>query len=81
MKDDDLIKEKEALGSRIQNLRVNTIDPKTQKQISQEELALRSNVSEKTIGEIERGETNPKLETLLMIARGLKTSIKELFNY
>ena len=81
MKNDDLTKEKKALGARIQQLRLRIIDAKTQKHISQEELALRSNVSEKTIGELERGETNPKLDTLLLISKGLKTSLKELFNY
>lgn len=80
MKKDDLNYAKKALGLRIQFLRSKIIDQKTNKQISQEELALRSNISEKTIGEIERGETNPKLDTLLMIAKGLNTSLKDLFD-
>jgi DNA-binding XRE family transcriptional regulator len=37
--------------------------------ISQEELGLRAGVAKKTIGEIERGVTNSKFETLLMISK------------
>ena len=57
------------------------IDPSTNKPISQEELGLRTGNAKKTIGEIERGNTNPTFETLFKIARELKVPIIELFNY
>ncbi|MBW4361051.1 helix-turn-helix transcriptional regulator [Flavobacterium sp. NAS39] len=79
MINDNFIAEKEALGIRIQVLRQRIINPDTGKPISQEELGYISNVAKKTIGELERGVTNPKLETLLMISKGLNVSIKDLF--
>ncbi len=81
MSEKNFIKEKEALGLRISALREKIIDPKTNKSISQEELGLRTGNAKKTIGEIERGNTNPTFETLLKIARELKISINELFQY
>lgn len=79
MNNDNFISEKEALGIRIQELRQRIINPDTGKPISQEELGLISNVAKKTIGEVERGVTNPKLETLLMISKGLNVSLRDLF--
>lgn len=81
MSEKNFIKEKEALGLRISALREKIIDPNTNKPISQEELGLRTGNAKKTIGEIERGNTNPTFETLLKIARELKISINELFQY
>ena len=81
MTNDDFRLEKKALGIRIQELRQNTISSSTEKPISQDELGLRSSIAKKTIGEIERGETNSKLETLLMISKGLNITIKELFDF
>ncbi|MBP2283065.1 DNA-binding XRE family transcriptional regulator [Flavobacterium sp. CG_23.5] len=81
MNNDDFTLEKIALGIRINELRQKILNPINKKPISQEELGLIANVTKKTIGEIERGETNPKLETLLMICKGLNVTIKELFNF
>jgi DNA-binding XRE family transcriptional regulator len=81
MNDDNFTLEKKALGVRIQELRQKVINPSTNNYISQEELGLRANIAKKTIGEIERGETNVKLETLLMISKALNVNIKELFNF
>ncbi|SEA25591.1 DNA-binding transcriptional regulator, XRE-family HTH domain [Flavobacterium gillisiae] len=81
MNNDNFTLEKNALGTRIQELRQKVINPINKKPISQEELGLIANVTKKTIGEIERGETNPKFETLLMISKGLNITIKELFNF
>ncbi|PKD17740.1 XRE family transcriptional regulator [Salegentibacter salinarum] len=75
------IKEKKALGLRIIELREKIIDPRTNKVISQEELGLRTGHAKKTIGEIERGNTNPTLETLLLIAKELNVTINELFQF
>jgi DNA-binding XRE family transcriptional regulator len=81
MDNDKFTLEKIALGIRIQELRFRTINPITNNPVSQEELGLRANLTKKTIGEIERGETNAKLETLLVISKGLNITIKELFNF
>ena len=81
MKNKIFYKEKEALGYRIQELRERIVNPKTNKPISQEELGLRSGHAKKTIGEIERGNTNPTFETLLLISKELNVSINELFDF
>lgn len=81
MNKDHFTSEKIALGIRIQELRQKTINSSTSNPISQEELGLRASIAKKTIGEIERGETNSKFETLLMISKGLNITIKELFDF
>lgn len=81
MNDDDFTLEKKALGNRIQELRQKIIDSSSNNPISQEELGLRAGVAKKTIGEIERGVTNSKFETLLMICKALNINIKELFDF
>ncbi|GAA3642643.1 helix-turn-helix domain-containing protein [Flavivirga jejuensis] len=74
-------REKEALGYRIRELRSKVINPDTNKYISQEELSLRTGHAKKTVGEIERGNTNPRYETLLLISKELQVTINELFNF
>lgn len=74
-------KEKEALGYRIKELRSKVINPDTNRHISQEELSLRTGHAKKTVGEIERGNTNPRYETLLLISKELHVTINELFNF
>lgn len=49
--------------------------------ISQEELALKSELNRTYIGDIERGEKTPSLITLSKIANGLGITLKELFDY
>ena len=49
--------------------------------ISQEQLALKSELNRTYIGDIERGEKAPTLVTLSKIANGLGISLKELFDY
>ena len=73
--------EKEALGYRIKELRSKVINPDTNRYISQEELSLRTGHAKKTVGEIERGNTNPRYETLLLISKELHVTINELFNF
>jgi transcriptional regulator with XRE-family HTH domain len=60
------------LGKRIRSLR------KTQGW-TQEELAEHADLSHKYIGEVERGEVNPSLDTLLGISNALKIDVAELF--
>ena len=43
--------------------------------ISQAELARRSRMTRKAIGQIERGTTNPTLETMTLIAAGLRCEL------
>ena len=74
-------KEKEALGYRIKELRSKVLNPDTNEYISQEELGLRTGHAKKTIGEIERGNTNPTYETLLLISKELNVTMNELFNF
>ncbi len=81
MKKKSFINEKKALGYRITELRKKVINPDTGKPISQEELGLRTGHAKKTIGELERGNTNPRYETLLLLSKELKVSINELFNF
>ncbi len=69
--------ENEALGYRIRELRENYVNEK----ISQEELGLKTGNAKKTIGEIERGNTNPTYETLLKISKELDLTINELFDF
>jgi len=48
--------------------------------ISQEELAMRSNLDRTYISGIERGVRNPSLTALLSLAEGLGLSISQLLN-
>ena len=54
---------------------------RAEKGISQEYLALQSGINRTYIGEIERGEKSPSLNTIAKIASGLNISIKTLFDY
>jgi transcriptional regulator with XRE-family HTH domain len=60
------------LGARIRELR-------TKKQWSQEEFADICDIHRSHMGEIERGETNVTLSTLLVVTRKLEITISSLF--
>ena len=81
MKDLTFTDAKKALGYRIFELRQKIINTETGKPISQEELGLRTGLVKKTIGELERGNTNPEFETLLLIIRELNVTQQEFFNF
>lgn len=81
MKDNTFSNTKKALGYRIFELRQKIINPETGKPISQEELGLRTGLVKKTIGELERGNTNPEYETLFVIIRELSVTQQEFFNF
>lgn len=81
MKDYTFTNAKKALGYRIFELRQKIINTETGKPISQEELGLRTGLVKKTIGELERGNTNPEFETLLLIIRELNVTQQEFFNF
>lgn len=59
-------------GKRIAYLR-------NEQNISQEELAFRCGLHRAYVGFIERGEKSPTLNTVAKLAKGLNTSIKNLF--
>ena len=48
---------------------------------SQEELAFRCNFSKNQIGNIERGEVNPTLSTIIQLSEQLAFPIPELLNF
>jgi transcriptional regulator with XRE-family HTH domain len=60
------------LGARIREMR-------TKKQWSQEEFADICDIHRSHMGEIERGETNVTLSTLLVVTRKLEITISALF--
>lgn len=60
------------LGKRIRTLR-------KLRGLTQEELGEKSGISYKFIGEIERGEVNPSLNSLIQIARALGIHVSEFF--
>ena len=51
------------------------------KKMSQIKLAENANLNFNFIGQIERAETNPSLQTLISIAEALDVDIKELFTF
>ncbi len=75
------IKSQKALGYRIFELRKMIINTETGNPISQDELGLRTGLAKKTIGEIERGNTNPEFKTLVIICRELNVTLKEFFDF
>ena len=52
---------------------------RTRQHLTQEELAERCGLSQKFIGEVERGVANPTIETVSQIAAALAVGIAELF--
>lgn len=59
------------IGKNVRKLR-------EKKGITQEHLAFEAGLNRAYVGYIERGERNPSTETLVKIARALKTSPKDL---
>ena len=60
------------LGKRIQYLRSN-------RKMSQEDLALECEINKNYLSDLERGCRNPTVKVLARIARGLGISLSELF--
>lgn len=59
-------------GNKVREIR-------TSKHMSQEELAYRSNLSPAHLGQIERAQKNPTIDTIAKIAAALETPISDLF--
>ena len=49
--------------------------------MSIEDLALECEINRNYLGDLERGKRNPTYKVLLKICKGLKISIKHLFDY
>jgi len=47
--------------------------------ISQSDLAIRSNMDRSHLGKIENGQTNPSIKSLFLIARALRVPMSSLF--
>ncbi len=79
----DFIKKKKELGKHVLKLRKGIKSSEyADRYISQQELSDRSEyLSKKTVGEIERGDTNPSFETLLALAMVLEVHPKELLDF
>lgn len=54
---------------------------RTSRHLSQEELAFQCNMQASHIGQIERGQKNPTLDTLQKISKGLNIPLTELLNF
>lgn len=63
-----------ALGSKIRELRL-------QQNMSQEDLANEADIPLSQIGRIERGENNPTISSLYVIAQALKVDLKVLLDF
>ena len=61
------------IGERIHDFRV-------QRKMSQEELALASEIHPAYLGRLERGEKCPTVDTLYKVSQGLKIPLSELLN-
>ena len=61
------------IGKRIQRFR-------TQRKLSQEALALASEIHPAYLGRVERGERCPTVDTLFKISQGLKVPLSELLD-
>lgn len=61
-------------GNRLRTMR-------TEKKMSQEELSFRAGISAAHLGQIERAEKKPTLETIGKLAEALEISLPELFAF
>ena len=65
------------MGKRTKNLRMKAA--RAGKDLSQEELAKRCNVSRQTISAIEKGDYNPSVYLCIAICKALDKTLDELF--
>lgn len=61
-------------GNRVSDLRLKT-------GLSQEAFAFKCSINRTYMGELERGEANPSLATIIKIANGLGISKQQLLDY
>ena len=65
---------KEMIGSRIQEIR-------NKRGITQDQLSEKVGISSKYLSSIERGKENPRLNTILKLARSLDVKLDEFFTH
>ncbi len=65
-------------GPTLRKIGLRIREARTQLRLSQEQLAESSNLSSTYVGRLERGEKQPSLETLVVVARCLKVSPVDL---
>jgi len=73
VEEEELHKVQIKLGAAIRKIR------EEKDQYSQSKLAVEIGMSVNQVARIERGETNPTVKTLSLIAKALKVNVKELF--
>ena len=73
MEETEINKVQKKLGATIRNIR------EEKDQYSQSKLAVEIGMSVNQVARIERGETNPTVKTLTLIAKALMVDIKDLF--
>lgn len=69
----DFIMNNYSVGKRIRELRIR-------KRLSQEQIALRAEITTAYLGQIERGEKNPTVKSVEQISNALGISLSELFS-
>jgi len=69
-----MMKIEQRFGKRVRGLRLA-------RRLSQEKLAFISNMHRTYLGSIERGERNPSLKNIALIAKALEVSLSELFQF
>ena len=62
------------VGARIKELRL-------EQDLTQLDLAIKSNVDERQIQRLENGETSPTLKTLYKVSHGLNVPIEQFFKF
>ncbi|WP_342262272.1 MULTISPECIES: helix-turn-helix transcriptional regulator [unclassified Spiroplasma] len=70
----DVMNVKIKFGQQIRQLRINL-------HLSQEELAYECDLNKNYVSDIERGERNISLQSIAKLAKGLKVSLSELFDF
>lgn len=73
MEEKEINKVQKKLGATIRKIR------EEKDEYSQSKLAVEIGMSVNQVARIERGETNPTVKTLTLIAKALKVDIKDLF--
>lgn len=68
------MEESNQFGRKLKKIRLN-------RNLSQEELAFQCNMQASHIGQLERGQKNPTLDTLKKISSGLDMSLSELLSF
>ena len=68
----------EHIKAKVQHVCETICKLRTDKGVTREKLAYGIGIAKSYLGYIERGQANPTLETLLLIAEGLDTSVSKL---